>query len=71
MNGLQITKETYLQASDKLKDEIMFDLMKHNYACMDEVKAALRKKKKVDFITSGISGFFGGMVAVLGRSMWK
>jgi len=71
MNGLQISKETYLSLTPTEKDAILFDLIKHSYDCTNEIKKCLAKKKKTDTFISGASGFVGGLVAVLGKSLWK
>jgi len=60
MNGLQITKETYKELTTDQKLDVIFDISKH-----------LCKQKKIDTAVSGVAGFMGGLIAVLGKSLWK
>lgn len=52
MNG--ITKETFLKAEGKLKDEMLYDMLQ-----------AIYKRKAWDTLLAGITGFIGGFTAIV------
>jgi hypothetical protein len=84
MNG--ITKQTFQEADEKTRLDILFDYQKDTHAYIQEIKLLLQQhptnceerfkaiegSKVKDTLLSGAMGFIGGFTAIVAKlNIWK
>lgn len=60
MNGLNINKDNFEKLPPDAKLDVIFD-------CLADISQKLKRNRKVDTMVNGITGFFGGALAVISK----
>lgn len=65
MSGINgVTKQTFSQMDIDCKLDVLFD-------CLLYLSEQIKQKKNYEYGIAGITGFLGGMMAILGKYFWN